>query len=59
MAGAATSDSALLTRWAAHRVATAVLTHGAGPRVSPERSREFERMAASARLLSGGARASA
>lgn len=40
--------NALLTRWSAYHVATAVLTHEVGPRVSPERSRAFERMAASA-----------
>ena len=45
------SHNALLTRWTAYQVATEVLTHEVGPRVSPERSRAFERMAASALLL--------
>ncbi|MGI0054592.1 MAG: DUF932 domain-containing protein [Thermoplasmata archaeon] len=45
------SHNSLLTRWAAYQVATAVLTHEVGPRVSPERSRGFERVAASALLL--------
>jgi hypothetical protein len=49
----AASHNALLTRWAAYQVATAFLTHEAGPRVSPERSRGFERAAASALLLWG------
>jgi Domain of unknown function (DUF932) len=47
------SHNALLTRWSAYQVATAVLTHEVGPRVSPERARGFERMAASALLLPG------
>lgn len=38
---------------------TAELTHEVGPRVSPERSRSFERMAASGLLLSGREEASA
>ena len=45
------SHNALLTRWTAYQVATEVLTHQVGPRVSPERARGFERMAASALLL--------
>jgi hypothetical protein len=57
-AEAAASHNALLTRWAAYQVATAFLTHEAGPRVSPERSRGFERAAASALLLWDGASAS-
>ncbi len=47
------SHNALLTRWSAYQVATAVLTHEVGPRVSPERARSFERMAASALMLPG------
>jgi hypothetical protein len=47
----AASHNALLTRWAAYQVATEVLTHEVGPRVSPERARGFERAAASALLL--------
>ena len=39
------SHNALLTRWSAYQVATAVLTHEVGPRVSPERARGFERVA--------------
>ena len=35
------------------RVATEALTHGLGPRVSPERARGFERMVASVMLLEG------
>ena len=50
-AEALASHNSLLTRWASYRVATEVLTHEVGPRVSPERSRGFERMAASALLL--------
>lgn len=45
------SHNALPTRWAAYQVATDVLTHEVGPRVSPERSRGFERIAASVLLL--------
>ena len=45
------SHKALLMRWAAYQVATAVLTHEVGPRVSPERARAFERIAASALLI--------
>ena len=37
------------------RLATEILTHDVGPRVSPERSRGFERAAASALLLPRGA----
>ena len=40
------SHNALLKRWAAYQAATEVLTHEVGPRVSPERARGFERMAA-------------
>ena len=47
------SHNAFLTRWSAYKVATAVLTHEVGPRVSLERSRAFERMAARALLLPG------
>ena len=47
------SHNALLTQWASYQVATEVLTHEAGPRVSPERSRGFERMAAGMLLLPG------
>ena len=54
-AEAAASHNALLTRWAAYQVATAVLTNEVGPRVSPERSRGFEKAAASALLLPRGA----
>ena len=50
-AEAAVSHNALLTRWTAYQIATAVLTHEVAPRVSPERSRGFERIAASALLL--------
>jgi Domain of unknown function (DUF932) len=50
-AEAAASHNALLTRWAAYQVATEILTHEVGPRVSPERSRGFERIAAGALLL--------
>ena len=50
-AEAEASHNALVTRWAAYQVATAVLTHEVGPRVSPERARGFERVAASALLL--------
>ena len=50
----AASHSALLTKWSAYQVATEVLTHEVGPRVSPERSRGFERMAATALLLPDG-----
>ena len=46
-----TSHIAPLSRWTAYQIATAVLTHEVGPRVSPERSRAFERVAASALLL--------
>ena len=45
------SHNALLTCWGAYVVAAEVLTHEVGPRVSPERSRAFERIAASALLL--------
>ena len=45
------SRNALLTRWAEYQVATAVLTHEVGPRVSPERARGFERVAAGGLLL--------
>ena len=47
------SHNSLLTRWSAYQVATEVLTHEVGPRVSPERARGFERMAASALLPHG------
>ena len=40
------SHNALLTRWVAYQVATAVLTHEVGLRVSPEQARGFERSAA-------------
>ena len=52
-AEALASHNALLTRWASYQVATEVLTHEVGPRVSPERARGFERIAARALLLSG------
>jgi hypothetical protein len=58
-AEAQASHNALLTRWTAYQVATAVLTHEVGPRVSPERSRGFERAAASALLISDAATAPA
>ncbi len=58
-AEAAASHNALLTRWAAYQVATAVLTHEVALCVSPERSRKFEQAAASVRLLPVEARASA
>ena len=45
------SHNAILTRWSAYQVATAVLTHEVGTRVSPERARGFERMAAGGLLL--------
>ena len=47
------SHNAILTRWASYQVATEVLTHEVGPWISPERSRGFERIAASALLLPG------
>ena len=50
-AGAKASPNALLARWLAYQVATAVLTHEVGPRVSPERTPGLER-AAGALLLS-------
>ena len=46
-----TTHNALLTKWSAYNVATSVLTHDVASRVSPERSRGFERIAASALLL--------
>ena len=49
----AASHNALLTRWAAYQLATEVLTHEVGARVSPERARGFERVAAGALLLRG------
>jgi hypothetical protein len=55
----AASHNALLMRWTAYQVATEVLTHEVGPRVSPERARGFERAAASALLLPGAASAPA
>ncbi|MGD1098835.1 MAG: DUF932 domain-containing protein [Thermoplasmata archaeon] len=58
-AEAAASHNALLTRWSAYQVATEILTHEVGPRVSPERSRGFERAAASALLISDAATAPA
>jgi hypothetical protein len=54
-AEAAASHNALLTHWSAYQVATELLTHEVGPRVSPERSRGFERAAASALLISARA----
>ena len=53
------SHNALLTRWTAYNVATSVLTHDVASRVSPERSRGFERIAASALLLPDTSAASA
>ena len=50
----AASHNALLTKWSAYQAATEVLTHEVVPRVSPERSRGFERIAATALLLSDG-----
>ena len=47
------SHNSLLMRWSAFIVATEFLSLDVGPRVSPERSRAFERMAASALLLPG------
>ena len=47
------SHNSVLMRWSAYIVATEILSHDVGPRVSPERSRAFERMAASALLLPG------
>jgi hypothetical protein len=44
------SHNALLTRWTAYQVATAVLTHHIGFRVSPELSRAFERIGERATL---------
>ncbi len=52
-AEAIASHNALLTRWSAYNVSTEILSHEVGPRVSPERSRAFERIAAGALLLSG------
>ena len=49
------SHNALLTQWASYQVATEVLTQEVGPRVGPERSRAFERIAASALLAQGRA----
>lgn len=49
----AASHNTLLTRWSVYQVTTEVLTHEVGPRVSPERARGFERIAASALLLPG------
>ena len=49
----AASHNALVTQRGAYLVATEVLTHKVGPRVSPERSRGFERMAAGALLQTG------
>ena len=49
------SHNSLLTKWSAYQVATEVLTHEVGPRVSPGRSRGFERIAASALLAQGRA----
>ena len=48
------SHNALLTKWSAYQVATEILTHEGGPRVSTERSRGFERIAATALLVSDG-----
>ena len=45
------SHNSLLSRWSAYNVATSILTHDVASRVSPERSRVFERAAASALLL--------
>ena len=53
-AEAAASHNTLLTRWTAYNVATSVLTHDVASRVSPERARGFERIAATALLLSDG-----
>jgi hypothetical protein len=47
----AASHNSLLSRWSAYNLATSAITHGIAPRVSPERSRMFERAAASALLL--------
>ncbi len=58
-AEAVASHNALLTRWSAYQVATEILTHEVGQRVSPERSRGFERAAARALLISDGATAPA
>ena len=58
-AEALASHNSLLTRWSAYNVATSVLTHDVASRVSPERSRVFERAAASALLLPDTSAASA
>ena len=46
--------NALLARWASYQGATDILTHDVGSRVSPERPRGFERIAAGALLLPRG-----
>ena len=53
-AEALASHNSLLTRWSAYNIATSVTTHDVASRVSPERSRVFERAAASALLLPDG-----
>ena len=50
----AASHNALLTKWSAYQVAAEVLIHEVGPRVSPERFRGFERIAATELLLPDG-----
>ena len=45
------SHNALLMRWASYQFETEILAHQVAPRVSPERSCSFERMAATALLL--------
>ncbi|MDE1881957.1 MAG: hypothetical protein KGI89_15595, partial [Euryarchaeota archaeon] len=47
----AATHNSLLSRWFAYNLATSAITHEIAPRVSPSRSREFERAAASALLL--------
>ncbi len=47
----AATHNSLLSRWSAYNLATSAITHEIAPRVSPARSREFERAAASALLL--------
>ncbi len=47
----AATHNSLLSRWSAYNLATSAITHEIAPRVSPARSREFERAAASALLV--------
>ena len=47
----AATHNSLLSRWSAYNLATSAITHEIAPRISPARSREFERAAAGALLL--------